>query len=461
MTFVTLSIPTWPTDAARSTELARQALRIAPRIRLEPARGLLWADARGLNGTAIAAALLVVVESASGAPPRAGVAATPIAAVVAARHGSGPDRDQAGSERLAPTATDPAVTTSPDRSPVTVVPPGTDRQFLARFDPEVLDPPAALYPLFAAVGIERLADLAALDQQSVEVRFGADGVRLWRLARADDPRPIFGPSRRELPNAELEWVDYELADQEQVVFIVNSLLATVTDQLATRREGAHAMVLEFALADRTVVEVPVRCAHPTADRKTWLRVIRAALEPVTFAAAVMRIGLRVGQAAPLADRQGDLFDAGFATARVTEAALAHLLDKQPDALVTARRSAHPLPEARVTWVAEPSGQLPDLPAPGQGTVALEPRLSMQLFPSAQPIDVRTVARRGETIPERYFDGTRSYALSASLGPDRVAGGFGGQRFERDYFQGVRHDGVMVLLYRDRAADAWFLAGWWD
>ncbi len=455
MTFVTLSIPIWPTDAARSTELARQALRIAPRIRLEPTRGLLWADARGLDGHAIAAGLLAVVEAASEGFPapgasdsaglptpgsaarlRAGVAATPIAAVVAARHGS---------------------------APITVVPPGTDREFLAPFDPEVLEPPppASLYPLFAAVGVERLRDLAGLDHQSVEVRFGAEGVRLWRLARADDPRPIFGPSRRELPNAELEWVDYELADQEQVVFIVNSLLTTVTDQLAARREGAHAVVLEFALADRTVVELPVRCGHPTAERKTWLRVIRAALEPVTFSAAVMRIGLRVSQAAPLADRQGDLFDAGFATARVTEAALAHLLDKQPDALVTARRNAHPLPETRIAWVAEPSGQLPDLPAPGRGTVALEPRLSMQLFPAARSIDVRTVTRRGETIPDRYFDGSRSYPLSASLGPDRVSGGFGVQRFERDYFQGVRHDGVMVLLYRDRAADTWFLAGWWD
>lgn len=442
MTFVSLSIPAWPTDAARSTELCRRALTIAPRIRLEPVRRLLWADARGLAAPAIGAALVELGLTLGGPDdpdtiPRAGVADTPIAALVAARHGS---------------------------EPVTVVPPGGDREFLAPFDPDVLDPPppASLYPLLAGIGIEKLGDLAALDAQSVEVRFGAEGVRIWKLARGDDPRPVFGPSPRELPDAALEWVDYELADQEQVVFIVNSLLATVTDALAVRREGAHAVVLEFGLADRSRVELPIRTAHPTAERKTWLRVIRAALEPVTFAAPVLRIALRVEQASALSDRQGDLFDSGFATARATEAALEHLLDKQPDAIVSPRRIRHPLPERRIDWQPDPSGLLADRPLPGSATAAdLVPHLSVQLFPAPKTIDVRTIDRRGVAIPDRYFDGARSYPLSASLGPDRVSGGFGAARFERDYFQGVRPDGVMVLLYRDLDSDTWCLAGWWD
>ena len=36
-------------------------------------------------------------------------------------------------------------------------------------------------------------------------------------------------------------------------------------------------------------------------------------------------------------------------------------------------------------------------------------------------------RRGRTIPLRYFDGSRNYTLSASLGPDRASGGFGESR----------------------------------
>lgn len=437
MSFVCLSSPAWPTDAARSTELARRSLLLAPRIRLEPARGVMWADARGLDALVVAGGLAALAEALGIDQPRAGIAATPIAALVAARSGA---------------------------RPITIVPPGGDRAWLAPLDLGRLDPPPPphLYPLFAAIGIENCGDLARLDAQSVEVRFGAEGVRIWRLARADDPRPVFGPRLRDLPSAELEWVEYELADQEQVTFIVNSLLATVTDQLARRREGAHGMVLEFALSDRTRVELPVRASHPTADRRTWLRVIRVALEPVEFSAPVMKIGLRVDAAAPLADRQGDLFDTGFTTERAAEAALAHLLDKQSDAIAVAEPTRHPLPERRVTWRADAGGRFIPRVLPGSAEAdASTPRLGIQLLPAPRTIDVWSVTRRGVAVPDRYYDGTRNYALNVSLGPDRVSGGFGEAEFDRDYFQGIRHDGVMVLLYRDRAADRWYLAGWWD
>ncbi len=437
MSFVCLSSPAWPTDAARSTELARRSLLLAPRIRFEPARGVLWADARGLDPIIVAAGLAELASALGADQPRAGVAATPIGALVAARTGT---------------------------EPITVVPPGSDRAFLAPLDLGHLDPPPPryLYPLLAGIGIENCGDLARLDAQSVEVRFGAEGIRLWQLARGDDRRPIFGARLRDLPSAELEWVEYELADQEQVTFIVNSLLATVTDQLSRRREGAHGMVLEFGLADRSRIELPIRASHPTADRKIWLRVIRVALEPVTFSAPAMRIGLRVDAAAPLADRQGDLFDTGFSTERATEAALAHLLDKQADAIVVAESSLHPLPERRTAWRTDTIGRFtPRILPGGEAVDARAPRLGVQLFPVPRSIHVWSVMRRGVPVPDRYYDGTQNYRLSASLGPDRISGGFDEAEYNRDYFQGVRHDGVMVLLYRDRLTDGWFLAGWWD
>jgi hypothetical protein len=446
MTFVCLSSPTWPTGAGWSTELAAQTLAIVPRIRLETARQVLWADARGLDGPRLARELVDRFASLGGGEAHAGVAATPIAADVAARFGSPVPRPPS----LVP-------------CPITVVPPGTDREFLAPHDLGVLHPPPPpnLFPLLAGIGIECCADLARLDQESVEIRLGAEGVRLWRLARADDSRLIFDPRARELPSAELEWVDYELETQEQVVFIVNSLLGSVTDLLASRREGAHEMSLEFSLANRTRVTHPIHCSNPTADRKTWLRVMRAVLETVTFDAPVMKIALAVEAATPLVDRQGSLFDQGFATASATEAALAHLLDKQSDAIVTPVPTRHPLPEARIDWTPDPSGQVSDAVAAPLEPASMAPCLTIQLVAPPRSVEVRTAPRRGETVPLRYFDGARGYSLLSSLGPDRQSGGFGEQRFARDYFQGVRDDGMLVLLYRDLTDDRWFLAGWWD
>jgi len=454
MTFVCLSSPTWPTGAGWSTELAAQALAIVPRVRFETARQVIWADARGLDGPDLARQLIARAETL-GIIASAGVATTPIAAEVAARMGM---TDASATQLPLPPSRVPR-----PASPIVVLP-GTDREFLGPLDLGLLHPPPPpkLYPLLAGIGVECCADLARLDQESVEIRLGADGVRLWRLARADDARLIFDPRARELPSAELEWVDYELETQEQVVFIVNSLLGSVTDVLAARREGAHEMSLEFSLANRTRVTHPIRCSNPTADRKTWLRVMRAELETITFEAPVMKIALAVEAVTPLVDRQGSLFDRGFATASATEAALAHLLDKQSDAIVTPLPTLHPLPEARLGWAPDPSGQVGDDVGTGAfDPAATAPYLTIQLVAPPRTIEVRTVPRRGETVPVRYFDGTRGYSLLSSFGPDRQSGGFGERRYEREYFQGVRDDGMLVLLYRDRTDDRWFLAGWWD
>jgi hypothetical protein len=196
--------------------------------------------------------------------------------------------------------------------------------------------------------------------------------------------------------------------------------------------------------------------------RTWLRVIRSRLDQVTFAAPVVKIRLEVDRAAPLDDRQGDLFDLGFATARATETALAHLLDLQPDAIVVAEPSRHPLPERRLDWSADPAGEgATGSAVVGQASSTVAPELTVQLLCDPRPIDVWVATRRETRVPHRYFDGTRNYTLVSALGPDLVTGGFGETRFAREYFQCVRDDGVMVLLARDLTLDGWTLAGWWD
>ena len=76
--------------------------------------------------------------------------------------------------------------------------------------------------------MESCGDLARLDLESVEVRLGAEGARLWRLSRADDSRRIFTTVPRSLPSASLDWVDYTLKDPERLVFIINALIGNIT-----------------------------------------------------------------------------------------------------------------------------------------------------------------------------------------------------------------------------------------
>ncbi|MDQ3521871.1 MAG: hypothetical protein M3434_06000, partial [Gemmatimonadota bacterium] len=99
MAFVCLWSPDWRTGAGPAPELAERLLEVVPRVRVEQ---VLWADARGLPALELAEALRARI----GASARAGIAAAPVAAEVAAR----------GRE-----------------DPVTWVEPGTERAFLAPY----------------------------------------------------------------------------------------------------------------------------------------------------------------------------------------------------------------------------------------------------------------------------------------------------------------------------------------
>jgi protein ImuB len=461
MTFVCLWIPSWSTGADapgeprapdESAALAVALLRVAPRIAIDEPRGLVWGDARGLRARPVAAALLACLAERGHAGVRAGIAGTAVAAEVAARHASrAPARELVPAEAAAPA--------------IVRVPARTDRRFLAPYPIDVLAPPLpSLAAMLADVGIATCGELAALEREAVEVRFGSEGLALWRLARGDDPRRIFGKAPRTLPTASVDWVEYTLRGTEPLLFVINQLATTVCAELYAWGEGARAMVLDFALADRTRVAYPVRTARATASRATWMRRIRTELEAIRLPDAVTGVTLRVEVLAGAEASQGDLFDRGFATAREVERAVAQLVDEQRAAVIALEPSAHPLPERRVRWrasesvgLAAPSASAATPPPPPPPP----PRLALQLLPAPRRIAATVEQRRGYAVPVRYRDGRKDVRLAGVVGPDRLSGSEPGARYAREYFHAVTDDGVLVLLFRDARSDVWYVHGWWD
>ena len=478
MTFVCLWIPHWSIGAASSAEaeltgvadeeevtlsadrLTDALLRVAPRVAIGQ-RGLLWADARGLAERPLAEELCAVVREQGAASVRAGVARTAIAAEVAA-HG--------------------------DAGVIIVVPPGQDRAFLVPHPLRVLggafDPDPALLPLLAGVGIQTCGDLARLGREEVEVRFGAEGARLWRLARAEDHRRPFGALPRTLPRASCAWTDYAIRDTERMLFVIHRLLGHVCGALRDRGEGARGLTLRFALANRSTIAHPLRAAQPTADRAAWVRLIRTALDRLRLPDVVTGIAVYAESVVPIHDPQGDIFDRGFATAQATERAVAQLLDTCGTDVVTLAATDHPLLERRARWQVRESVVLDGACAPP----AVQPSLTLQLLPEPQRVTVATVPRRDHEVPIRYNEPLRARGAHAArrwrpgeptvkrgvtrrgegavvdilvaAGPDRGDGGaWEDAPYAREYFHCITVDGRLVLLFR--TTDGWYLHGWWD
>ena len=440
MSFVCLTGLVGQSGPLNPTDLSVALLERAPKILVEQGGSgqsaasvepLLWADARGMQARSLAETLIGVLRQQGCQSPHAGVAGSAVAAKVAATHGT---------------------------ESITMVPPGSDRCWIAPFPISVLSPEPDLANLLEGTGIESCGDLAALDQAAVELHFGAAGVQLWHLARADDRSLLFGPPPPPLPHASLEWTDYVLRDPERLLFVINRLAGSVTASLRALGQGARTFTLVFSLDRGGAVEHSFHPSRPNADQRTWMRLIRDELEQVRLPDAVNGVSLRVDVVLPSASIQGDLLDRGFATAQVAEAALARALDEKA-CLLSPVNSLHPLLRRRTTWRKEPAAiawRRTEL----HGR-CLEPRLALYLLPEPEPITVETESRRGFPVPQRYLDREGWHDLLEARGPECISGGAWEDPFATDLYCCVRIDGVLVQLARDARSGVWTVEGSWQ
>ncbi len=438
MTFICIWSPDWANSEI--VRLAPAVLKVVPRVSLDPGRGLIWADGKSLHSTIILANIESQLKHQGAINAQLGLSIVPVVAQVAAQYRGG----DANSVQA-----------------ITTVVPGDDRDFLAHHSITVLTPTPPLMTLFDGVGIETCGDLARLDQESVEVRFGAEGVHLWRLSRADDRRLIFAPMSRSLPEASLDWVDYTLTDPERLVFVINALVDNVSTALASRGLCAREMTLVFSLASRTSHEHVVRPSRATSSRKAWMRLIRTHLDRMTLSDAVTGIVLRVNAAAGEVERQGDVFDRGFATARATEETVAQLLDDQGAVIVVPTNSRHPLIERRTTWESMEPEHAARAHMAREMTAPADPRLTLQLLAAPRRIAVNTVRRRDHELPLRYRDTDAWVPIQSAAGPDRVSGGQWEEPYAREYYRCVTDEGMLVWIFREGRSGEWYLQGWWD
>ncbi len=479
---------------------------------------LLWADARGLPASRIARTVLRAARRAGLRTASVGVSRVAIVAEIAARVGDTPFTVvQTGGERafvanhsLALLVVADAVTQALSAVNTRASTASTASATMRRI--------RSLIAAFADVGIDTCDDLTRLTREAVEVRFGPDAVALWRLARGDDTRRLFRHRPRTMPSASLEWFEFELRDPERLVFVANRLADSVCTELQSRGETARAMMLTFTLAGGDTVTCPIRGARPTADRATWLRLVRAAFERITLPDAVSGLTLTVEATQSNDAPQGDLFDSGFQTGAAGEAAVARLVDDQTGVAVQLMTSAHALPERRAQWRPLDTGEvartlrgLAVAPLSSTAQEHIGEPLALRLLAAPRRVVVTTRQRRGFAVPVRYRerlgDGVRARQgqplldVLTAAGPDRMSVGHeSGAPVVREYWQCLNSDGQLVLLFRDDAApvegaitalhgadaesaltiergtrvesttavargarveSAWYLHGWWD
>lgn len=356
---------------------------------------------------------------------------------------------------------------------------GEEARWQSALPISALRPDARVKALLDGVGLKTVGQLAGLEREAVEVRFGGGAVALWRAARADDRRLLFDRIPPERPHGSLDFVDYVLTDPARLVFTANALLGPLCEGLTRRGEHARTLRLELPLANGEEWSRTLRPARPTASRDTWLRLIRGLLEELTVADAVAGVRIEVPSTEAAAVRQGDLFDRGFATASAVEAAVARLAERQVWPVVP-EADAHPAVERRGGWSRQDLTEVANAYRGGDSAAAgggggteshnglrsgrgLGRReLTLQLMSEPRRITVETKSRRDHEVPVRIRDRGGWREVAHAAGPDRISGGqWEASSYAREYYRCVTGEGVPLWVYRDALDGEWYLQGWWD
>jgi nucleotidyltransferase/DNA polymerase involved in DNA repair len=347
------------------------------------------------------------------------------------------------------------------------IPPGADRDYLARVPIALVPMDDELREALTALGLRTAGAFATLDPLEVERRWGADGLAAWRLAHGDDARRAT-LARTDDPRA----ITHELATaaptMEPVLFLVRASLDHLVRTLAADGLAAAAVALTLTLDDGRTVTREARPARPVARAVPLFERCRALLDTWTVGSPVAAVEIRIAATAPSSAEQGDLLAPAWRDPAAAEAALARLRSTLGAGTVVrpTLRDSH-APERAGGWeeVDQAARAVPMDVARARGTVGgrdavsgAAALLAARLLESPEPIAI-TTDRRG--TPLLMFWRGRRIALARAHGPERLSGEWWhAEPFARDYWRCESDElGEDLLLYRD--AGGWRLQGWYD
>jgi DNA polymerase-4 len=188
-----------------------------------------------------------------------------------------------------------------------VVPPGTEQDLLRPMSVGVIPGvgPATAERL-RRVGVHTVADLEAVSAEELVRLVGqAHGTSLFRLARADDDRPVV--AEREAKSISVEGTyDTDLVDRRLLEGLVDRQAGQVSERLRKARMSGRTVTVKVRLHDFTTHTRSSTLPAPTDSTRVVTRLARALLSEVDTSGGVRLLGVGVSG---LADWiQEDLFE---------------------------------------------------------------------------------------------------------------------------------------------------------
>jgi protein ImuB len=326
---------------------------------------------------------------------------------------------------------DAAICAARGFSGITVIPPGAEAGYLARLPLKMLSPSPELEETLQRWGIRTFHDLAALPEPGLAERLGQEGLRLHRLARGANKRPL--KPVEEAPHFEEE---LELEHPVELLEPLSFLLARLLNDLCARLDATTEVRLHLQLEDQTDHTRTLRLPVPMRDPKIFLKLLHLDLSSHPPRAPIVKIRLAAESAKPRVAQTGLFLPVAPEPEKLelTLARIAALVGEEnvgsPELLDTHRPHAF-----RLTRFSSDRHSCLSL-------AAQQPHLTLRLLRSPRP------------IPD-----LRNQAVAAA-GPWRTSGDWWTKDpWARDEWDIQLHDGTLCRIYREQGR--WFLEGVYD
>lgn len=419
-------IPDLQADTVAASEIARQVLALAGRLRrysphVEPAShapGIFWLDGSGLDR--LYASTQAWADNVRDDLARAGFVATIAVAF-----------SRLGSYALARTG----------RGTIVCASEADERSRVRRVPMAALDLEAAVRERLSALGIHTVGEFLRLPADRIRTQFGSATDTLYQLAAGSKWAPLLPAPPEERHEQEMDF-DTPESSTERLVFGVKRLLDGLMPALTARGLAVGYVALELKLDDRSSRVERVQPATPTLNVTQLVSLIRLRLESCRFSAGLVTLRVMAGTVAASLDERRLFAQHGRRDPAGANQAFARLRAELGDECVVRARlcQAH-LPGSRFTW--DPIAQMPVRSAP-------------------QVVSSRPLVRRIYTRPIPMPAGANPLAAAARggdlAGPYTISGGWWGGGVHRDYYYARSERGDLWWFYYDARRRRLFLQG---
>lgn len=430
-------------ERAAQEALLDMAESFSPRVE-DGGEGLAFLDAEGLERhypgespeLELGRALALGVEKRAGVPARVGLAASKLAARLAAERGDSP----------------------------AVIPPGGEVELLAPLALDRLVPEAKTLTTLRRWGIRTAGELVRLPEAEVVSRLGAVGRELQALARGEDPRPLVPrqppPVFRE--GMELEW---PLVSLEPFLFVARAALDRLAERMAGQALACQRLELTLELEPAGFHERSITLPAPSRDVKTLCELLRLDLEGHPPEGAIQAFVLAAHPDRPR-PAQLSLFGPAALSPEKLATTLARLFAMLGEERVGSPRTVdghRPERFALEPYAPPAPPEVRQEPRRGRGLLAvrvLRPPLAVEVLTrggAARPVELKTVA--GEETEKRPRVDGRVRVASGPWGLEE--GWWSGEAVARDYWDVELAHGGLYRLYRERSSGDWFVDGIYD